>query len=126
MGRCRRDVVSSPRLRFSPLEVFTQRFFQPIPPCIFFRQVAFLARGFIPVIRHSWIRSNASRLNQGRYDARIYSVSRSPIVQSPIPGRAKFEVMIRPIKALPALADEIGNRIGPQLSQRKATAGLRR
>jgi hypothetical protein len=32
--------------------------------------------------------------------------------------------MIRPIKALPAFADEIGNRIGPQLSPRKATAGL--
>ena len=38
MGRCGRHIVSSPRLRFSPLEVFTQRLLQPVPPCIFFRQ----------------------------------------------------------------------------------------
>ncbi|HKH02962.1 MAG TPA: hypothetical protein VKB08_19895 [Bradyrhizobium sp.] len=34
----------------------------------------------------------------------------------------EFEVMIRPIKALQALADEIGNRIGPQLTKMKAAA----
>ena len=28
----------------------------------------------------------------------------------------EFEVVIRPAKALQALAEEIGNRIGPQLS----------
>jgi hypothetical protein len=37
----------------------------------------------------------------------------------------EFEVMIRPIKALAALAEEIGNRIGPQLAEVKA-AGLPR
>ena len=35
----------------------------------------------------------------------------------------EFEVMIRPIKALAALGEEMGNRIGPQLSQLKASAG---
>ena len=34
----------------------------------------------------------------------------------------EFEVMIRPIKALQALGEEMGNRIGPQLSQLKAAA----
>jgi hypothetical protein len=34
----------------------------------------------------------------------------------------EFEVMIRPIKALAALGEEMGNRIGPQLSQLKAAA----
>jgi len=34
----------------------------------------------------------------------------------------EFEVMIRPIKALQALADEIGNRIGPQLARLKEAA----
>jgi len=38
----------------------------------------------------------------------------------------EFEVMIRPIKALAALGEEMGNRIGPQLSQMKADAGLQR
>jgi hypothetical protein len=38
----------------------------------------------------------------------------------------EFEVMIRPIKGLQALAEEIGNRIGPQLMQMKAAAGLPR
>jgi hypothetical protein len=38
----------------------------------------------------------------------------------------EFEVMIRPIKALAALGEEMGNRIGPQLSQMKAEAGLQR
>jgi hypothetical protein len=38
----------------------------------------------------------------------------------------EFEVMIRPIKGLQALAEEIGNRIGPQLTQMKAAAGLPR
>ena len=33
IGRCGRDIVSSPRLRFSPLEVFAQRLLQPVPPC---------------------------------------------------------------------------------------------
>ena len=31
----------------------------------------------------------------------------------------EFEVMIRPIKALQALGDEMGNRIGPQLARLK-------
>jgi hypothetical protein len=34
----------------------------------------------------------------------------------------EFEVMIRPIKALQALAEEIGGRIGPQLTEMKAAA----
>jgi hypothetical protein len=38
----------------------------------------------------------------------------------------EFEVMIRPIKALAALAEEIGNRIGPQLARMKAAARLPR
>jgi len=35
----------------------------------------------------------------------------------------EFEVMIRPIKALAALGEEMGNRIGPQLSRLKQAAG---
>jgi hypothetical protein len=35
----------------------------------------------------------------------------------------EFEVMIRPIKALAALGEEMGNRIGPQLSRLKEAAG---
>jgi hypothetical protein len=35
----------------------------------------------------------------------------------------EFEVMIRPIKALAALGEEMGNRIGPQLSALKAATG---
>src|ERR1700726_1810967 len=38
----------------------------------------------------------------------------------------EFEVMIRPIKALAALGEEMGNRIGPQLSQLKQAAGVLR
>jgi hypothetical protein len=38
----------------------------------------------------------------------------------------EFEVMIRPIKALQALGEEMGNRIGPQLTQLKQTAGAQR
>ena len=34
----------------------------------------------------------------------------------------EFEVMIRPIKALAALGEEMGNRIGPQLSRLKEAA----
>jgi hypothetical protein len=34
----------------------------------------------------------------------------------------EFEVMIRPIKALQALGEQMGNRIGPQLSRLKETA----
>jgi hypothetical protein len=37
----------------------------------------------------------------------------------------EFEVMIRPIKALAALGEEMGNRIGPQLSLMKAAVGGR-
>jgi hypothetical protein len=38
----------------------------------------------------------------------------------------EFEVMVRPIKALQALGDEMGNRIGPQLARLKeATAAPR-
>ena len=35
----------------------------------------------------------------------------------------EFEVMIRPIKALAALGEEMGNRIGPQLARLKQPAG---
>ena len=38
----------------------------------------------------------------------------------------EFEVMIRPIKALQALGEEMGNRIGPQLSRMKEVAGAPR
>ena len=34
----------------------------------------------------------------------------------------EFEVMIRPIKALAALGEQMGNRIGPQLSRLKEAA----
>ena len=36
----------------------------------------------------------------------------------------EFEVMIRPIKALAALGEEMGNRIGPELMRLKAAAGV--
>ena len=35
----------------------------------------------------------------------------------------EFEVMVRPIKALAALGEEMGNRIGPQLARLKQAAG---
>ena len=35
---------------------------------------------------------------------------------------AEFEVMVRPIRALQALGDEMGNRIGPQLAALKQQA----
>jgi len=38
----------------------------------------------------------------------------------------EFEVMIRPIKALQALGEEMGNRIGPQLARLKEAAGAPR
>jgi hypothetical protein len=38
----------------------------------------------------------------------------------------EFEVMIRPIKALAALGEEMGNRIGPQLTRLKQAAGAPR
>ena len=37
----------------------------------------------------------------------------------------EFEVMIRPIKALAALGEEMGNRIGPQLTRLKLAARAR-
>ena len=36
----------------------------------------------------------------------------------------EFEVMIRPIKALAALGEEMGNRIGPELIRLKAAVGV--
>jgi hypothetical protein len=36
---------------------------------------------------------------------------------------AEFEVMVRPIKALQALGEEMGARIGPQLAKFKAASG---
>jgi hypothetical protein len=36
----------------------------------------------------------------------------------------EFEVMVRPIKALQALGEEMGNRIGPQLAQMKQAGGI--
>ena len=38
----------------------------------------------------------------------------------------EFEVMVRPIKALAALGEEMGNRIGPQLARLKELAGAPR
>ena len=38
----------------------------------------------------------------------------------------EFEVMVRPIKALAALGEEMGNRIGPQLTLLKQAAGIQR
>lgn len=38
----------------------------------------------------------------------------------------EFEVMVRPIKALQAPGQEMGNRIGPQLTRLKELAGASR
>jgi hypothetical protein len=38
----------------------------------------------------------------------------------------EFEVMVRPIKALQVLGEEMGNRIGPELSRLKQAAGVPR
>ena len=38
----------------------------------------------------------------------------------------EFEVMVRPIKALQALGEEMGNRIGPELARLKETAAAPR
>jgi hypothetical protein len=38
----------------------------------------------------------------------------------------EFEVMVRPIKALQVLGEEMGNRIGPELSRLKQAAGAPR
>jgi hypothetical protein len=38
----------------------------------------------------------------------------------------EFEVMVRPIKALQALGEEMGNRIGPELSRLKQAASVPR
>src|SRR5260221_5422842 len=38
----------------------------------------------------------------------------------------EFEVMIRPLKALQALGEEMGNRIGPELARLKQAAGAPR
>lgn len=38
----------------------------------------------------------------------------------------EFEVMVRPTKALAALGEEIGNRIGPQQARLKAAAATSR
>jgi hypothetical protein len=38
----------------------------------------------------------------------------------------EFEVMVRPIKALQALGEEMGNRIGPQLARLKEAAAASR
>jgi hypothetical protein len=82
MGRCRRDVASSPRLRFSPPEVFAQRLLQPVSSCIFFRQLACPALGFVAVTRHRGPVSNASRLKPLSSG---YIGFRLRMVQSPIP-----------------------------------------
>ncbi|HWX06230.1 MAG TPA: hypothetical protein VN065_10400, partial [Bradyrhizobium sp.] len=52
IGRCHRDIAASPRLRFSPLEVFPQRQFQPILPRIVFRWRSGSALAFMLVILH--------------------------------------------------------------------------
>jgi hypothetical protein len=36
----------------------------------------------------------------------------------------EFEVMVRPIKALQALGEEMGNRIGPELARLKQAGGI--
>jgi hypothetical protein len=36
----------------------------------------------------------------------------------------EFEVMVRPIKALQVLGEQMGNRIGPQLAQMKQAGGI--
>ena len=65
---------------------------------------------------HGWHRSIAS--------------PRSRLCGSALPGThgvagemIEFEVTIRPVKALMALAEETGNRIGPELAQLKPAAG---
>ncbi len=94
MGRCGREIVSPPRLRFSPLEVFTQRVLQPVSSCIFscifFRQMTFPAFAPVPVIRHS----EPAFIRRVRTEYHQTFNGRKPGARRP--------------------AGEFGNRIGPE------------
>jgi hypothetical protein len=131
MGRCRRDVASSPCLRFSSPEVFAQRLLQPVASCIFFRQMASPAVSFVAVICHRGPISNASRLTPSLSG---YIVFRSPTIADPRPSAATslilrmapwFFEIFHPSRTLAAgphdaareFAGQVGIRIGPQLSR---------
>jgi hypothetical protein len=137
MGRCRRDVASSPCLRFSSPEVFAQRLLQPVASCIFFRHMASPAASLVAVIRHRGPVSNASRLTLSlsgyAVTVRIYRVpladnrrSASPAATSLILRLAPwFFEIFHPSRTLAAgphdaareFAGQVGNRIGLQLSR---------
>jgi hypothetical protein len=144
MGRRRRAVASSPCLRFSPPEVFAQRLLQPVPSCIFLRQMASPAFSFIAVIRHHGPISNASRLTPSlcgygyRPDILCHARRQSPIRKlgrdfaDLAHGAVVFprfssvtDPAARPHGAAREFADPIGNRIGPQSSQRSLLSACR-
>src|SRR5260370_22775193 len=50
IGSCHRDIASRPRLRFSPLEIFAPRQFQPIPPWIFHRFSVLALEFILPIL----------------------------------------------------------------------------
>ena len=108
-----RDVVSSPRLRFPPLEVFAQRLLQPIPLLHLFSPARRPGPRLYPCHPSSWTRSKRAAI------ARLYCVSFADRAiadpgEGPRPRWSCFRefylssqlyrVMIRPIKALAALA----------------------
>ena len=97
-----RGLISSPRLRFSSLEIFAQRQLQPILPGILFRGPAGLALEFVLFIRHR------------------RKLIRMCIASNDITGR--LEVMSRPS----GIYSDEQIRNPPQLTQRTAAVGRSR
>jgi hypothetical protein len=76
----------------------------------------------VRAIADSWATRDPAGADERGADFRAFS--RSPRVYLNEAGEMiEFEVMIRPIKALAARSEEIGNRIGPQLVPLKQSAG---
>jgi hypothetical protein len=120
-GRRRgREIVARPGLRFSPLQVFAQRQFQPIPAQVP-RGRSGLPLALVLAIPHCRLvrmRPRKSVISVGGQ-----AVGRKSDAGIPTAEMVEFEVMVRPIKAPAALGEEMGNRIGPQLSLLKQAAG---
>jgi hypothetical protein len=103
-----REIVSPPGLRFSPLQVFAQRQFQPILAQIP-RGPSGLPLALVLAILHCRpvrMRSPKSVISVG--DQADGRKSDTGIAAAEM---VEFEVMVRPIEALVALGEELWNRL---------------
>jgi hypothetical protein len=117
-GSIRRGLTAAATgLRLPPLQVFTQRVTQPV-----LAGDSAVVRAFIWLVGHGVLCSNGFEKFDPIMSHPGEAIMTDTYALAALPQQTRPDGEVRPIKALQALGDAMGNRIGPQIGPVKQQA----